>query len=187
MERMSEKIKIGIEEDLFQSIEKMYGLLEKLRLNSKEFNSDAATDVFMQTLLHVYLLLARNPYLHQELKLQEFLKESAPMLAGGISQDIVNFQINIENLLNQDPDYDPWEQVCYRRSAFEALRELYQDTQDEGLRRRLKSDEDFSPEDIDFIINETAFMGIFPEDEIPVGIPRSHWWWWGEQTEAEAA
>jgi hypothetical protein len=183
MERMSEDLKIRTEEDLLQSIEKMYALLEKLRLNSEEVNSDAVTDVFMQTLLHVYLLVARNPCLRQEVKLPEFLNESAPMLAGGISQDIVNFQINIENLFSQDPDYDPWEQVCYHRSAFEALRELYQNTQDEGLQRRLKSDEDFNPEDVDFIINERAFMGIFPEDEIPVGIPRSHWWWWGEKAE----
>jgi hypothetical protein len=181
---MSNNSAIESKEDLRQSLEEMFVRLDQLGLTSGAINKASVTDVFMQKLLHVYLLLKRDPSLFEVQELQNFLRESAPRLAGGIARHITKFQMEIEDLFSQDPDYDPWEQVCYRRSAFEALRELYQDTQDPELKRCLDlSNEDWNPEDIDFIIEQKAVPEPIAESNIPAGMPRSHWWWWGEKAE----
>jgi hypothetical protein len=43
--------------------------------------------------------------------------------------------------------------------------------------------QDFNPEDIDYVIEYKVFPEPISEDEISAGIPRSHWWWWGEKAE----
>jgi hypothetical protein len=114
------------------------------------------------------------------------LQESAPKIAPLAFLNIGDFQTDIEDSFSQDPDYDPWPEVCKRRSAFEALRELFHDTQYSDLKEYLdlsSSNQDFNPEDIDYIIEHKAFPEPISDDEIPQGIPRSHWWWWGEKAE----
>jgi hypothetical protein len=155
--------------------------------SAKDSGKASASFDFMRALLNLYLELQLNPSIQTMFEFQNFLKKSSPLIAR-MSNQIIYFEMNIPNLFDDEAAseyyYDPWPEVCWRRSAFEALKELYQDTKDPELTICLDpSNEDFDPEDIDFIINEKAFSAPIAENEIPAGIPRSHWWWWGEKTE----
>jgi hypothetical protein len=116
---------------------------------------------------------------------QDFLQSSVPLVAR-MQDDIVRFQMRIEYQFHIDPYNDPWEAVCWMRSAFQAFLEMYQFTLGTDLQEKYidLSFEDFDPEDIDDVI-EAYILNVtpVPEDEIPVGMPHSHWWWWGEKAE----
>jgi hypothetical protein len=157
--------------------------------SSDEMGAASATRVFMKKLFHVYLLVKKNPALQENSAYQSFLQSSV-LLLGRAEDGIIGFKIGIENLFNIDPTYNPWPEVCWRRSAFEALKEMYQFTlgthfQEENIDLSL---DDYDTEDIDYMIDGYALSGgPISEDRIPVGIPHSHWWWWGKKVEAEVA
>jgi hypothetical protein len=142
------------------------------------------TKIFMSRLSDLYLALQRNPLLREAGAYKDFLQSSAPLVVK-VQRYIVFFEMEIENLFTLDPSYDPWPEVCWRRSAFEAFKEIYQFTQETDLKDYLDlSTEDFDTEDIDYLIEGYALRdGSSPQSEIPVGTPRSHWWWWGEKAE----
>jgi hypothetical protein len=179
------------QEQLNEYIQEMSRLLDLMCSGFKEVNRKNSTFYhFMMDLLNTYCLLNLDSSLIKTQKMQEFLQESAPKIAPLAFLNIGDFQTDIEDLFSQDTDYDPWPEVCKRRSAFEALRELFHDTQYSDLKEYLdlsSPNQDFNPEDIDYVIEYRAIPKPVSDDEIPEGIPRSHWWWWGERTEAEAA
>jgi hypothetical protein len=186
---MMKEGKVKAQEQLNQYIKEMSGDLDKLRSPSEKLSQKDNTYSFMMNLLRTYCLLKLNPLLNEVKELQDFLEQSAPRVAC-ISYPLIRFQSDIEPLFTLDPDYDPWPEVCTRRSAIESLRELYQDTQDSDLKESLASsdpNEAFNPEDLDELIEAWAISEPVPDDEIPVGIPRSHWWWWGEKAEDNLA
>jgi hypothetical protein len=177
------------QEQLHKYVNKMSGDLDKLCSSSDELSQKDNTYSFMINLLRTYCLLKLNPLLNEAKELQDFLQGSAPKVAC-ISYPLIRFQSDIESLFTLDPDYDPWLEVCTRRSALEALRELYQDTQHTSLRESLASsdlNEAFNPEDVDELIEAWAISEPVSNDNIPAGIPRSHWWWWGEEGEDNLA
>jgi hypothetical protein len=177
------------QEQLHQYIDKISKELTKLCSPSESLSQRDNTYSFMMNLLHTYCLLKLNPPLNEEKELQDFLQESAIGVAC-ISYPLIKFQADIEPLFTLDPDYDPWLEVCTRRSALEVLRELYQDTQHTSLRESLASsdpNEVFNPEDVDELIEAWAISEPVSNDNIPAGIPRSHWWWWGEKAEDNLA
>jgi hypothetical protein len=176
------------EELLKEQVDSCLQLLRKL--DTLEWNDNertsSATRLFMSALLDLYLTIQREPALKEVAIYQDFLEPSAVLVAR-VQDYIINYEMSVENLFHIDPDYDPWETVCWRRSAFQAFLEVYQFTQKTKLKEYLNlSNEDFNPEDIDYMIEGYIMRdgGTVDEDEIPVGIPRSHWWWWGEKTEA---
>jgi hypothetical protein len=133
---------------LNQSIQEMSRLLDLMHLGFKTANRKNSTIYsFMMELFEAFCLLRQNPSLRDKQELQDFLKESAQKVAG-LSLHISNFQTDMESLFTLDPDYDPWPEACKRRSAFEALRELYQETQNSDLKEYLDpsdTNSDFNP------------------------------------------
>jgi hypothetical protein len=174
------------EELLHEQIESCMNLLYRFdeAESEDEEGKSSLTDLFMSALLKLYLTVKLKPALEEKSEYQNFLRSSAPLVAR-TRHYIVRFQMRIESLFHIDPDYDPWEAVCWMRSAYQAFLEMYQFTQDTDLKEYLDlSTEDFDPEDIDgvieaYILHKTPV----PEDEIPFGMTRSHWWWWGEKAE----
>jgi hypothetical protein len=145
---------------------------------------------FMWKFYELYLTLRNNPILMETKELQDFIQESALYIRWMI-QYICRFQRRIESLLLENSVIPPAEclvtpEMCQRRSAIEALRELYQDIPDPELTACFAS-EDFDSEDVDILLGTPWRREPFQEDEIPTNIPPSHWWWWGAQEEAEVA
>jgi hypothetical protein len=178
------------EELLHEQIELCMSLLHEYAETESENRSRKSnlTDVFLSALLKLYLTVKLKPAFEEKSEYQNFLQSSAPLVAR-MRHYIIDFQMRIEGLFHTDPDYDPDEAACWMRSKFQAFLEMYQFTQDTDLREYLDlSAEDFDPEDIDDVL-EAYLRPILPayEAEIPVGMPRSHWWWWGAKTEAEVA
>jgi hypothetical protein len=145
------------------------------------------TSLFLRALLKLYIIIQQNPTLKVNFAYQDFLQSSAPLVAR-MQDHIIRFQMGIGNLLPNDPYYDPWPEVCWRRSAYQAFLETYQFTLGTDIQEKYidLSMEDFDPEDIDDWVEGYIMRdgGTVDEDKVPVGIPRSHWWWWGEKTEA---
>jgi hypothetical protein len=163
------------------------GCIEPLRdLLENPLNDDKGREIsttfFMSSLLQLYLLTKKNPALKETAFYQDFLQSSAPLIVRAADY-IVRFDIKIEDLFHIDPMYDPWSEVCWRHSAFEAFKEIYQFTQETELKEYLDfSHEDFDSEDIDYMIEGYALRdGSSSQSTIPEGIPRSHWWWWGKK------
>jgi hypothetical protein len=178
---------VPTEELLHEQIESCMNLLHRFdeAESEDEEGKSSLTDLFMSALLKLYLTVKQEPGLEEAALFQNFLQSSVPLMARTQSY-IVRFQMRIESLFHVDPDYDPWEAVCWMRSAFQAFLEMYQFTLGTDLQEKYidLSFADFDPEDIDdvieaYILHKTPV----PEDEIPVGMPRSHWWWWGEKAE----
>jgi hypothetical protein len=188
--------KIYNKEVLHAQIESCMQRLNRVFIQDDLRAKYGATDRFMNTLYDLYVDVQENPALKETAEYQKFLQESAPLVAR--AQDyIVQFKMDIEDFFridSCDSPYDPWPEVCWRRSAYEAFKELYQFTQETGLKEWLDlSFEDFDTEYIDDMIEATAYIadGVYLEpihkEDIPAGIPRSHWWWWGEKSEDNLA
>ena len=86
---------------------------------------------------------------------------------------------SIERIAGSILEPGEWEKLFWRRSAIEALKELYQDTVFEQYFYQIEIDED-TEERLEFLSQRE---GPVSEDDIPKGIPSSHWWWWGEPAE----
>jgi hypothetical protein len=144
---------------------------------------------FMRSLLDLYLNLQLHPPLQSDSNFEAFLKQSAPLIVSMSSDEIIDFKMSITKLFDDEAAseyyYDPWPEVCWRRSAFEALKELYQNTQDLTLKECFELfQDDFDTEDVDYLIEYKATNKTpVHESDIPPGMPRSHWWWWGERAE----
>jgi hypothetical protein len=177
---------------LHEQVEACMESLNRVSTENERADEQSAANSFMSWLFNLYVNIQANPELKETIEYQEFLQKSAAIVAVAQSY-IVHFQMGIVNFFgidSCDSPYDPWPEVCWRRSAYEAFRELYQFTQETDLKEWLDlSFEDFDPEDIDDMIEANAYIadGVYLEpihkDDIPAGIPRSHWWWWGEKAE----
>ena len=67
---------------------------------------------------------------------------------------------------------DSWEDVARKRSALEFLLELFPGEAD-WVRRQVE------PDRYDDLIRRRSHdFGYLRPDEIPAGLPPSHWWWW---------
>jgi hypothetical protein len=132
---------------------------------------------FLDDFLKLYLTLQCHPELKESSEYQKFLQESFRfMLRMSLSMGI--YQMNLyESLIPYDYyEADPYD-VYWSRSAIEAVKEIYQEVPDSNLQYYLSS-EAFDCEDIDGEI-AAGFYALEPESAIPVGIPCTHWWWWG--------
>jgi hypothetical protein len=154
-----------------------------------EEGKNSLTSLFMSGLLRLYLTIQQQPELEETSVYQDFLQSSV-ILVARMQGYIVDYQMRINNLFPPDPDGDsPWPYACWIRSAFQAFLEMYHFTLEMDIREYMDlSFEDFDPESEDEVLEGFVCQhGPANADEIPVGMPRSHWWWWGEKVEAEAA
>jgi hypothetical protein len=131
---------------------------------------------FLDNFLKLYLTLQCHPQLKETNEYQEFIQKSIPSILM-MSLSIGQYQINLYESLIPDEYYeaDNYE-VYWRRSAIQAVKEIYQDIPDCDLQHYFS--ESFDCEDMDGEI-AAGLCGIGLKNTIPVGIPRTHWWWWG--------
>ena len=89
-------------------------------------------------------------------------------------QHLANFITTLGQLDSALYYAEQWENsICWRRSAIEAVKEMYKNTVLKEFYYELDT------EDLDDSIEMRAYKeGYLKEDQIPKGIPATHWWWW---------
>ena len=163
-------------ESIINSIKELNELsLEDKTISIRKHNMRAV----MNEIMEVYLAIQVDSSLKSDSEFERYLNESAKLFYGTITADIHMYIRSIESLLNLISEPGEWEKICWRRSALEALKELYQNTVFEKYLDQIDTDEDFN-ERLEFLSERE---GPVSEEEIPNGIPSSHWWWWGEEPE----
>ena len=136
------------------------------------------TRQIMDRIFKLYLSVQLDPSLKSESQFQEYLNESANLLCGVI-WDLLSYISSIESIVKMIMEVGEWRKVCWRRSAIESLKELYKNTVFEQYFSEIDTEDD-----LDLILESKGKKeGPVSEEEIPDGIPSSHWWWWGEEPE----
>ena len=136
------------------------------------------TRQIMDRIFKFYLSVQLDPSLKSESQFQEYLNESANLLCGVI-WDLLSYISSIESIVKMIMEVGEWRKVCWRRSAIESLKELYKNTIFEQYFNEIDTEDD-----LDLILESKGKKeGPVSEEEIPDGVPLSHWWWWGEEPE----
>ncbi|MGF1490240.1 MAG: hypothetical protein ACFBSE_24380 [Prochloraceae cyanobacterium] len=158
--------------DLLKDLKDLERGTETLYLRQDKIN------YFMDLTMELYLSVQLDPSLKSESQFQEYINESANLLCGVIG-DLLLYISSIEKIVTLIMEVGEWRKVCWRRSAIESLKELYQNTVFEQYFSEIDTEDD-----LDLILESKGKKeGPVSEEEIPDGIPSSHWWWWGEEPE----
>lgn len=133
---------------------------------------------FMDENMDLYLATLAHPSLKSEEQFHKYINETANLLCGVIG-DLLLYISSIEKIVTLIMEVGEWRKVCWRRSAVEAVKELYKNTVFEQYFSEIDTEDD-----LDLILESKGKKeGPVSEEEIPDGIPSSHWWWWGEEPE----
>ena len=138
------------------------------------------TNQFMSRYFELYLLLRSNPNLKLDPEYKEFIAESQYPLKG-LTFELNHYVSEIEDRLRTTFYDNEWADIiCLRRSAVEAVKELYRGTAFEEFYEGDNPDAlDLNTEDLDDSLEiQGGKRGGLKEEDIPREIPASHWWWW---------
>jgi hypothetical protein len=133
---------------------------------------------FLFNTLDTYLFLKREPLLKSESIFKQYLEQTSISLSGNIYFLLTPVFRDLNNILNTGFQSNEWTRICQNRSAIEALREMYQGTL---LKEYLEEDDEITIglRDLDERIRQRGQVDAYmPAEQIPNGIPKSHWWWW---------
>ena len=171
----------------YNCLKRILSLLEKTKviLKAKPLNETRSerkhgVKSFMIEYLQLYLLLRNNPDLKLDSKYKDFIEQSQYLLKGLVFElnDYVN---ETEDRLRTTFYDNEWADIiCLRRSAVEAVKEMYRGTAFEEF---YEGDDpealEFDTEDLDDDLESFSHKeGYLKENQIPREIPASHWWWW---------
>jgi hypothetical protein len=160
-------------------IEWMHTFDEALSEEKSHSYQDGIADSFIDDVLKLYLILQCYPHLKNTHEYQKFLHESIPFILI-MRSSITQYEMDLYESLIPDEYYEAESYgVYWRRSAIQAIKEIYQDFPDPDLQYYLSS-EDFECPEIDGEMVARHYSQE-PEISIPIGMPRTHWWWgWTE-------
>jgi hypothetical protein len=103
---------------------------------------------------------------------RDFIDAAAGRLPG-VWVGILRFVRRLRDLLLEQFYAGEWRVACERRTALEFLADWFAHG---SLADRLG---ELELDRVDELLRERGQTeGLLPEDQIPEGIPRSHWWWW---------
>ncbi len=163
--------------NLLQLVEKLCESVEDSEIKTPGPSGEMR--VFMRKILELYLLMQRKPSIKLDPKLQDYLNQSAALLSRRIegsafrNYHLIVFVMKLVDILSHTFYADEWQtRVCPLRSQIEAFNEIYKETSYKEF-----IDEDFEETDADIKRVGEVEGGLSP-DQIPQGIPLSHWWWW---------
>jgi hypothetical protein len=131
-------------------------------------------ETFLLGLARLALALEREPPLGDDGAVRDFLTSTGGDLRGAIG-GIDVFAYETRSRLDELLDPGDWAAISRRRSALQFLRDLYAGTPLE--------DDLPSLAELDQRLRERCGgEGFLESDEIPEGMPESHWWWWCPRT-----
>ena len=135
---------------------------------------------FMRRYFQLYLLLRNNPNLKLDTMYKDFIVKSEDIL-GYLTSELNRYIWELEDRAGSIFYSNEWEGIiCPRRSAIEAVKEMYRGT---SFERVYEGDDpeilDLDTEELDELIEMKGEKeGYLKENQIPREIPASHWWWW---------
>ena len=138
------------------------------------------TSQFMSRYFELYLVLRNNPNLKLDSKYKDFIEQSQYLLKG-LTFELNRYVSKLEYRTGSIYYDNEWEAiVCTRRSAIEAVKEMYRGTAFEEFYEGDNPEAlDLNTEDLDELIEMRGEKeGYLKENQIPREIPASHWWWW---------
>lgn len=154
------------------TIEQLLDNLAKVYKGYKTIDIRAVTENFMNGILDIYLAWKTNSSIEKDPKFQAFIHNSSSQVSQ-LTNDINQFISDMEYTLSLTFYSDEWDRICWKRSSIEALKEIYQNTLFEEYLILLDT------EDVDgYIEGRKDIKGYIPFEDIPKGIPPSHWWWY---------
>jgi hypothetical protein len=126
---------------------------------------------FLMATYDLGLLLSNEPCLKESLDFIEYIEDSIFLLQP-LKGRISDFIQDTEFILTYAFQGNEWLQVCRNRSAIEFLKTFYQTT------IKTKVAKAWHACVLDKKIRRVGEIEGLISEEIPVGIPSSHWWWW---------
>jgi len=131
--------------------------------------------VFLLSLARLALALEREPALREDADLRDFFAATGRDLRGAIG-GLDLFAYETRSRLDELLDPGAWAAISWRRSALKFLQDLYAGTP-------LEAELPGLAEQLDERLHERcAVEGFLKPEEIPEGMPKSHWWWWCPQS-----
>lgn len=102
-----------------------------------------------------------------------FIEKSAPILSKQILE-FSRFYLDSTDLLEREWEWgEEWLRVCRDWSSAQFMRDLYGEKLDRPF-HYFSEDDDY----LDDLRAQGEKHGPVRPEEIPPGIPASHWWWW---------
>ena len=135
---------------------------------------------FMSEYLQLYLLLRNEPNLKLTSEYKDFIEQSQYLLKGLVFE-LDDYVSEIEDRLRTTFYDNEWADIiCLRRSAVEAVKEMYRGTAFEEFYEGENPEAlILDTEDLDDSLEiQGGKRGGLKEEDIPREIPASHWWWW---------
>lgn len=162
----------GDSKSLPQALDQIRAALRAISHADSDAVRKEQTENLLAAVFGLGIEVHNNPSLRQSPELAAFLLETASSLPA-LMPDIARFIRVTENIFYRGWDGGEWVWACKRRSGLEFLFGLYSGT---SFAQYL-ADADLS--DLDGLLRERGHQeGYLSTDEIPAGIPPSHWWWW---------
>lgn len=127
-------------------------------------------DDFFDDVYELGKLLVVEPRLTATPELTQFVEDSVPALREH-HVDLMFFPGSVVRRFHGIWEGPEWEQLCVARSGLQFFVDLFSGALADNLA-------DFDTGYVDELIRERGHEGHLADDEIPRGIPRSHWWWW---------
>lgn len=157
--------------------EQLSKLLESMRSDLENISNakpgeDAIEEAnrFMSDLYHLGLEWHNNPELGESPQYLEFIQESSRLLPHALTR-LDSFVNRLEASLYKGLVSD-WKSVSEKRSSIEFLFELYRDSPFAEFLPMLELG-DLDPA----LRRQAVFEGYVPPEQIPTGLPSTHWWW----------
>lgn len=161
-----------MKQELRNRFDENLALLKSLPESFKVSELKAGTEAFLNFALDLVLLFDHDPQFKQDPDFVSFVSESISLLEYLALDDYI---IKLEHMLLVLPlETDEWIEICYRRSRLEAICNLYSEEIYQSVNEHLPG---WISELDDRISLVKGTEGYLKEDEIPQGIPKSHWWW----------
>jgi hypothetical protein len=130
---------------------------------------------FLLDMYHIGLAIVGETELMNSPELRAFLDETAPELM----EEHIVLHFYPGNLVREflgTWEYNEWEKLCQRRSAFQFFMDIYRETELALFIQEIETD--YLDEEMRDWGNHEGFLA---SSAIDPRTPRSHWWWWAPE------
>lgn len=158
--------------DFLAAVRDLETALAKIQSDDGPTSRDGAR-WFMSAIYEVGRALHVHPQWSAQPAWRDFVARSAPVLSGRILVFSTFYRESTDVLERAWEWGDEWLGVCRDWSSAQFVRELYGDKLEQPFHY-------FSEEDdyLDDLRTQGEKHGPLRPQDIPEGIPPSHWWWW---------
>jgi len=144
--------------------------LARLRQGSERPDPHAALARWMDDAFEIGTALVTSAALRSNARLLRYVEDAVPVL-DVLAFSLASYPDFVESRFSGSWEDNEWTQLCGARSEIEFFRELFREVAPDII-------EMIECRDLDEVIRARGHEGHLEDDEIPSGVPVSHWWWW---------